>query len=175
MNKILLLERNDYIRNSLGNILQGRFPDVVIKEVFSLDECEIAMRDFKPDILFKGSAVKNGDGLEMVHLLRVSSPATTVILFMQYDIDEYRSEAIKAGVNYVISIELWTGGEILALVETILMMKNYKDSGVAEGRSIEEDIFELPIERRRKGGRGIRREKEYLAHNPDRRRCGLIM
>jgi len=170
MKKILILERNTFIRDSLRNILQGRFPDVVIKEELSFDECEIEMRDFKPDILFIGALAERGNGFERLHQLRVTCPTAVIILLTEYDIDEYRKEATMAGVNHVISKELWTGSEILALVETILLTKNYQDRGSVEGQAIAEDILGHPIERRRKDGRGMKREKEYLAHHPDRRR-----
>jgi DNA-binding NarL/FixJ family response regulator len=168
--KILILERNTFIRNTLLNILQCRFPDVIFKEELSFDECEIEMNAFKPDILFIGDIIKGGDGFERLHRLRVRCPTTVIILFMEYDIDEYRKEAVMAGVNHVISKELWTGSEILALVETILLTKNYPDRGGVEAQSIAEDILGHPIERRRKDTRGMTREKEYLAHHPDRRR-----
>jgi len=56
-----------------------------------------------------------------------------------------------------------------SLVETILITKNYQDRGSVVGQAIAEDILGHPIERRRRGGRGMMREKEYLAHHPDRR------
>ena len=170
MKKILIYETNTFIRNTLRNILQDHFPDILIKEELSLDECEFEMGVFKPDILFIGEFVKGDYGYERLLQLRVRCPTAVVILFLEYDIDEYRKKAVMAGVNYVINKELWTGSEILALVETILLTKNYPDTGGVEDHSIEEDILLQPLERRRKGQRWMTREKEYLAHHPDRRR-----
>ena len=74
-----------------------------------------------------------------------------------------------AGVNYVISKDLWTGSEILALVQTILKTKKYQGKESTGDRLIDEDILRQPLERRRKDQRGIVKEKKFLAHNPDRR------
>ena len=155
LSKILLLERNTFIRETLRNILQGRFPDVVIKVVFSIDECAIETSGFKPDILFLGTAEKNSEELERLRQIRLMLPATTIIFFTEYDIDEYKKRAALEGINYVISKELWTGDEILALVKTILTMRNYQGKINDKGRLIEEKILRHPIERRKKTGEEV--------------------
>ena len=169
LNKILLFERNTFFRNSLRKILQDRFPDVAIKEVSLFEECVSEMRDFKPDILFIGSDEQSSKGLKRLHQIRNSFPAANIIFFTEYDIDEYRKGAVMAGVNYVISKDLWTGSEILALVQTILKTKNYQGKESTGDRLIDEDVLRQPLERRRKDQRGIVKEKKFLAHNPDRR------
>lgn len=169
MNKILLYERNTFVKDALRDILQGRFPDIVIKEEITFEECENELKAFEPDILFIGSAEQNTNRFEQFHRIRSASPGTAIILFTEYDINEYRKMAIMEGANYVISKEWWTGGEILALVNTILTMKNFQKSVNTEDKLIDDEILKQPIERRRIDWIGRSNEKDYLAHNPDRR------
>ncbi len=142
---------------------------MVINSCFSFEECETKTWNFEPDILFIGTAKQGGETMEQLRLMRQRLPNSTIIFFTEYGIDEYRQKAIMEGANYVMSKELWTGGEILALVKTILQMKNYQDTEGIEQRLLEEDILRQPIERRRKDRWGIASEQNYLAHNASRR------
>ena len=73
------------------------------------------------------------------------------------------------GANHIISKELWTGHEILALMQTILATKDIWDGEYTEDILVDKDTLVRPLERRQKDNKGRAREKEYLAEKPDRR------
>jgi len=170
MSKILICEKNEFFRDSLKQIIQTRFPQVDVRLVLNFDDCLVQVYDFKPDILILGINSYTGHGLDKLDRIRRVSPGLNVILFTDYDIDEYRKEAIMRGANHIITKEFWTGGEILALLRTILLttsasMVNFNPENTGE----ENKSLKRPLERRRKDSRGRATEQEYLAQHPDRR------
>jgi len=169
LSRLLLVEKNSFIRDSLCPLLQARFPSLIIKAVINYDDCLTSMEKFKPDILILGIA-DNGDiGLKNLQQVRAQFPTTVIVLFTSYEMEEYRKQAIMKGANHIISKELWTGHEILALMRTILATKDCWDGEYTEGILVDKDTLVRPLERRNKDNRGRAREKEYLAGKPDRR------
>lgn len=169
MSRVLLIEKNAFIRDALRQILQARFPSLIIEEVPCKDDCLSETGDFKPDILILGILDRNTEGMRDLQRIREQYPATVIVLFTDYEIEEYRREAILKGANHIISKELWTGNEILALMKTILATKDSWDRTYADDKPVNEDILRRPIERRRRDKTGLARERDYLTRNPDRR------
>lgn len=173
LNRILLCEKNEFFRAELLRIIQRRFPHVDIKWVLSGEECLAETIDYRPDILFLGVNIYAGRELELLDQLRGRHPGVNIILFTDYCIDEYRKEAILRGANHIISKELWTGNEILALIKTILSTKNKPADKETGGAAIEEVLLKVPLERRRRDHRGKILERKYLVRHTDRRRQGI--
>lgn len=173
--KILLYEKNKYFNDALLRIIQCRFPDVDIKWVLSSEECVTETEKFKPDILILGFNIYTGTiELDILQRLRENHPAVNIILFVDYNIEEYRKEAILRGANYIISKETWTGNEILALIKTIMASNGKLHGKQPETEALEEKLLKRPLELRRKGPKGKAIEQEYLANNPDRRKANAI-
>ncbi len=79
---------------------------------------------FKPVILILSSDLYKGYDLKILKDLRRKHPRLIIIVFTDYNIDEYRKEAIlQSATNYLMSKELWTGSEIMSLIKTILTTK----------------------------------------------------
>lgn len=167
--KILFFEKNSFFKESLIRIIECRFPDVVIKTVLSSEECLNATSTFIPDILLLGHSANSEGVLLLLEQVNERCPSINIILFTNYNIDEYRKEAVLKGASHVISRDLWTGNEILALINTIFTSKESLMNTLSENLPIE-DFLELPIERRKNDPRGKSAEREFLAHHPDRRK-----
>jgi len=169
LSRLLLIEKNSFIRDSLCHLLQARFPSLIIKEAVYYDDCLTSMEKFKPDIFILGIA-DNGDiGLKNLQQVRAQFPTTVIVLFTSYEMEEYRKQAIMNGANHIISKELWTGHEILALMRTILATKDIYDWEYTKDILVDKDTLARPLERRQKDNKGRAREKKYLAEKPDRR------
>jgi len=138
MGKIILLEKDNSINNQLTRIIEDRLSHVKIKLVSNCDECLTEMQVSTPDILMMGANVSDCNCLDMIARFRKMYPGITIILITDYNIDEYRKGAILQGANHVISRDLWTGTEILALINTILTGKTDRASTGAEGVPIKE-------------------------------------
>jgi DNA-binding NarL/FixJ family response regulator len=169
--RILICEENKFFRQSLLDILLSRFSDIVIKVGEDTGECLRELQECSPHILFMDLYRKGQEGLGMIRCVREKHPAAIIIAFTEYDLDEYRAAALFAGVNHVIPKELWTGGEILALVETLLKNRGLISADTTKGQIMEDDFWARPLERRKKkiSLKDQVIEKEYLAHNEERR------
>jgi DNA-binding NarL/FixJ family response regulator len=175
LNRLLLCEKNKYFKDALLQIIQSCFPEIDIKWVLSSEECLAESKDFKPDILILGVNIYTGTNeLDILPRLRENHPTVNIILFTDYGIEEYRKEAILRGANHIVSKESWTGNEILALLRTILASYKKSEDGPPESPAIDKDLLKRPLELRRKDLRGRAIEREYLAHNPDRRKKNTI-
>lgn len=170
MNKILLFEKNEFFRESLRRIIECRFPDAAVKFVLTRKDCLTLISTFIPDVLLLGLKSYSGIELSLVDQIHQQHPSVSILLLTDYNIDEYRKEAILKGASHIIPRELWTGNEILALIGTILTAKESLTHILAEGQSARENFLEQPIERRKRDANGRNREREFLAYNPDRRK-----
>ena len=137
MSGLLLYEKDGFISKELIQIIQSHFSQVDIKTVLSCEECLAELRDSTPDILMLGSNVSDCDGFDLIVQTRKMHPGVCIILITDYDIDEYRKDAILRGASHIVSKELWTGNEIVALINTILITKENRLHNKAEGPSVE--------------------------------------
>ncbi len=137
MSSILLYEKGGFISKELIQIIQSYFSQVDIKIVSSCEDCLAELGDFTPDILMLGTNVSNYNGLDLIGQIRKMHPAVCIILITDYNIDEYRKDAVLRGVSHIISKESWTGNEITALINTILTTKENQLHKEAEDQSIE--------------------------------------
>ena len=169
MGRILLFEQNRFIRNALIRIIQVRFPDVVIQPVSCRDECLAETKKFLPDVLILGARVYDGNRLDLLQQLRENHSGITIIVFIDYDIDEYRKDAMGRGADHVISREVWTGNEILSLVQDILAEKKSRQAINSTESATMKKILNRPLERRRTDPAWKKIEEEYLARHPDKR------
>ncbi|MFC1845330.1 response regulator transcription factor, partial [Thermodesulfobacteriota bacterium] len=123
MGKIILFDKDNYINKQLAQIIQDRLSHVKMKLVSSCEECMTELQVSTPDILMMGANVSDCNCLELIVQIRKMYPGIIIILITDYDIDEYRKDAILKGANHIISREIWTGTEILALINTIIASK----------------------------------------------------
>jgi len=137
MSRILFYEKEGFISKELIKIIQNSFSQVDIKTVLSCEECLAELRDSTPVILILGSNVADCNGFDLIVQTRKLHPGVCIILITDYNIDEYRKDAIIKGASHIISKELWTGKEIVALIKTILTTKENHLHNKAEGSSIE--------------------------------------
>ena len=175
MSRILLCEKNKHFKEAILRLLQGRFPHLDIKWVFSSEECLSETKDFKPDILILGINIYTGSKeLEILPRLREKHPTANIILFTDYTVEEYRKEAILRGANHIISKDSWTGNEILALIKSILVSHKRENNQQVELSTLDAGVRKRPLELRRKDAKGKVIEQQYLATNPDRRKQNAI-
>jgi DNA-binding response OmpR family regulator len=137
MGRIILFEKDSYVNKQLAHIIQDRLLDVKIKIVFSCEECLTELQVFTPDILMLGANVTDCKSLDLIVQIRQMYPGIIIFLITDYDIDEYRKDAILKGANHIISKEVWTGAEILALINTTLTTKTNQDSTGTKGLPVQ--------------------------------------
>ena len=131
MGRIIFFDKDNYINKQLAQMIQDHLSNVTIKLVSCREECLTELQVSTPDILMMGTNVSDCNCLELIVQIRKMYPGITIILITDYDIDEYRKDAILKGANHIISRDIWSGSEILALLNTTLITKtNQASTGV---------------------------------------------
>ena len=121
MFRILIIDPNTPFRESLRKIINGRFPTIEIQEAAAGAEGLAKLNTFTPLLIFIDIYLPDRNGLDLARKIKVSYPQTIVAIFARYDSPEYQAAANDSGVEHLIPKDDWTGEDILALVESILL------------------------------------------------------
>ena len=111
--KILIVDDNAGIRRALRRSLEDGASEV--REC--TDGCDAlgAYENYRPDVVLMDVRMTVMDGLTATRRIRSFDPAARVIIVTDYDDDDLRAAALKAGAcNYVIKEELANISEIVA-------------------------------------------------------------
>ena len=117
--RILIIENNITFRNTLKNFLQSRFPAMILEEAQNGEEALQKTTYFCPDIIFMDIKLPM-EAAAINKKLKSMFPKVTVVLFTNYDPNEYRGTAEESGANYILQKGASTAGEIEGLVDSIL-------------------------------------------------------
>ncbi len=120
MNRLLLIDSNTFFRQALRDILSFKFPFLIIEEAESGWEGRQKVTQFRPQLVFMDIQFPEEDGFQLACKIQAENPAIIVAIFTSYDLEEYRTAALQAGINQVIPKNIWSGQGILALVEALL-------------------------------------------------------
>ena len=121
MFKILIIDPNTPFRESLGKIINDRFPSIEIQESSAADEGLRKLNAFAPLLVFIDMYLPDRNGLDLAKEIKTSFPEIIIAIFARYDSPEYQAAANDSGVEHLIPKDDWTGEDILALVESILI------------------------------------------------------
>jgi two-component system, response regulator YesN len=119
INRILIIENNITFRNTLKNFLQSRFPAMVLEEAKNGEEALQKATYFCPDIIFMDIKFPT-EAAAINKKLKRMFPKVTVVLFTNYDPNEYRGATEESGANYILQKGASTAEEIEGLVDSIL-------------------------------------------------------
>jgi DNA-binding NarL/FixJ family response regulator len=121
MFRILIIDPNTPFRESLRKIIAGRFPTIEIQEAAAGAEGLAKLNTFTPLLIFIDIYLPDKNGLDLARKIKASYPEIIIAIFARYDAPEYQTAANDSGVEHLIPKDDWTGEDILALVESILL------------------------------------------------------
>jgi DNA-binding NarL/FixJ family response regulator len=119
MFKILLVEDNANLRQSLKNIIQMQFPSMVIEEAGDGIEALRKVHTLLPDLVFMNIGLPGESGIEVTKKIKKDFPGITVVILTSYDLPEYRNAAFECGATYFITKDSLIWEEIEALIRSI--------------------------------------------------------
>ena len=119
MDRILIIENNATFRNTLEKFLQSQFPTVALEGVQNGEEALQKGTYFCPDIIFTDIKLST-EATAIDKKMKNMFPKATVVLFTDYDPNEYRRGAKESGANYILQKGASTAEEIEGLVDSIL-------------------------------------------------------
>ncbi|MHC4071747.1 MAG: response regulator [Planctomycetota bacterium] len=120
MFRILIIDPNTPFRESLGKIINDRFPGIEIQETAAADKGLRKLETFAPQLIFIDIHLSDRTGLDFAKEIKTSFPEVIIAIFARYDSPEYQAAANDSGVEHLIPKDDWTGEDILDLVETVL-------------------------------------------------------
>ena len=121
MLRILIIDPNIPFRKSLGKIISDRFPSIEIQESAAADDGLRKLKAFAPQLIFIDIYLPDRNGLDLAKEIKKSFPEIIIAIFARYDSPEYQAAANDSGIEHLIPKDDWTGEDILALVESILL------------------------------------------------------
>jgi DNA-binding NarL/FixJ family response regulator len=129
MVKILIVDPNDPFRISLKKVLVNRFPFADIQEAADGDEGLQKVEAFHPDLIFLEIHLPAETGLDLADRIKAIHPDTIIVILTSYDLPEYKIAADKIGVEHMVPKDDWTGEDMIALVQSILLDLKMDEQG----------------------------------------------
>ena len=119
MVKILLVEDNASLRQSLKKILHLQFPSMVIEEAAEGKEAIRKVKTFFPDLIFMDIKLPGKSGLYLTQKIKTDHPEIIIGILTSYDSPEYRDVAFECGADRFIAKGALVWREIEALIRSI--------------------------------------------------------
>ncbi|MBI4596565.1 MAG: response regulator transcription factor [Candidatus Tectomicrobia bacterium] len=119
MFKTLIVEDNDYFRQSLKDILTERFPSMIIEEASNGEEALQKVKTLLPHLIFMDIKLPGENGLELTKKIKAAYDYIMILIITNYDLPEYREAAFKHGANYFLPKGSLNEEGILRLVNFI--------------------------------------------------------
>ena len=121
MFKTLIVEDNDTFRQTLRNLIGGRFPGMHFEEARDGKETFYKIKDFQPDLIFMDIELPGESGLEVTQQIRTSGYEVVIIILTSHDMPVYREASKQCGANHFVLKGSSSAEEILSLVNAIVL------------------------------------------------------
>ncbi len=121
MFKILIVDPNGPFRRSLKKVLVNQFPSVDIEEANDGEAGAAKVVTFQPNLIFLEIHLLKENGLDLARRIKADHPDIVIIILTSYYLPEYQSAAEEFGIEHLVPKDDWTGEDMIALVQSILL------------------------------------------------------
>ncbi len=97
--KILIVDDNDFFRETLKITLQRYFPMAAVQEAENAHEATLKIGTFIPDLIFMDIQLNGVSGLDLTKKIKASYPKIAIVILTMFDIPEYRRAASDYGAD----------------------------------------------------------------------------
>ncbi len=97
--KILIVDDNDFFRQTLKTTLKGYFPMIEIEEAADGNNALQSVKTFTPDLIFMDIELPGDNGLELTKKIKANHQKIVVLILTTYDIPEYERVASEYGAD----------------------------------------------------------------------------
>lgn len=123
MINVLIAEDNAAYRQSLHQVLTGRFPFMQITETADgMDALHQALARHY-DLIFMDIRLPQGNGLDLTRAIKAVFDDSIICVITSYDLPEYRDAALRNGADRFMVKGDSTGEEIISMVESLLQSR----------------------------------------------------
>jgi DNA-binding NarL/FixJ family response regulator len=116
----LIVEDNAAYRQSLHQLLAGRFPSMQIAEARDGEEALRQALSRRFDLVFMDVRLPRGNGLSLTKTIKTVFVDSVVCVITSHDILEYRDAALRNGADHFMVKGETTEADIVGLVESLL-------------------------------------------------------
>lgn len=123
MINVLIAEDNAAYRQTLHQVLTGRFPFMQITETADGPDAlhQALSRHF--DLIFMDIRLPQGNGLDLTRAIKAVFADAIICVITSHDLPEYRDAALRNGADRFMVKGDSTGEEIVAMVESLLLTR----------------------------------------------------
>jgi DNA-binding NarL/FixJ family response regulator len=116
----LIVEDNAAYRQSLNQLLAGRFPSMQIAEAADGEEALRHALSRRFDLIFMDIRLPRGNGLDLTKTIKSIFVDSVICVITSHDILEYREAAFRNGADHFMVKGESTEAEIVGLIESLL-------------------------------------------------------
>jgi DNA-binding NarL/FixJ family response regulator len=116
----LIVEDNAAYRQSLNQLLAGRFPSMQIAEAADGEEALRHALSRRFDLIFMDIRLPRGNGLDLTKTIKSIFVDAVICVITSHDILEYREVAFRNGADYFMVKGESTDAQIVGLIESLL-------------------------------------------------------
>lgn len=117
MTKVLIIDDEEDITHNLNSILKKNLTRDV-KIACSFNEAKLVLESFFPDVVFLDVNLGDGNGYDLVPVLKTSQTVPKIIMMSAYDGEKERQQVIEKGANLFMQ-KPFTKEDILASLSKI--------------------------------------------------------
>ena len=126
--KLLIVDDNPMLRETTRSILEFKFPNLSIFEAGDGKEALIQIHDNLPNLILMDIRLPGENGLKLTRKIKALYPEIVIIIFTNYDVQEYRDAAFKNGADFFFPKTSPSRKKLSETVEKIFV-----DSGLIKG------------------------------------------
>lgn len=102
MKKIIVIDDEQFIANSIAKLIQKSCPNIEVTEVFYSSEAALAyLHDHEIDIVVTDIQMPEINGLELISRINQLDPTIQTIIVTGFGTFEYAKQAMELGVKYI--------------------------------------------------------------------------
>jgi DNA-binding NarL/FixJ family response regulator len=129
MSSVLIIENNDFFRQSFKEILKMYIPSLSVSESADGSDALKKIAQMSPDVIFMDIRLPGINGLELAREIKGQHPNVVVSIFTSYDLPEYRVIAKKYGADHFLLKDTLSGAEIAAMIKSVIAKKRNRGIG----------------------------------------------
>jgi DNA-binding NarL/FixJ family response regulator len=118
--KILIIDDNQILRETIRSILELKFPGLRVLEAEDGKEAFTQIQGHLPNLILMDIGLPGANGLTITRKIKYLYPDTIIIIFTNYDLPEYREAAFESGADFFFSKSSPSMGKLTALMEPLI-------------------------------------------------------
>jgi DNA-binding NarL/FixJ family response regulator len=122
--RILIVENDDFFRQTFKTTLQVSFPTIAIGEAASGIVALQKVDAIPPDLIFMDIRLPGENGLLVTERIKANYKDVTIAMLTSYDLAEYRQAAARCGADCFITKDSMKWNQISAMVKCFQRAKD---------------------------------------------------